>query len=296
MVTCMHYCGAAVLAQHGSAEVNAAVARGEHLSTLAFSEAGSRSHFWAPTSTARADGDEVILDARKSWVTSAHSATAYVWSSGPLSAEGASTLWLVPADAAGLSTPGVYQGLGLRGNDSTPIAADGVRISAASRLGGDGEGFGLMMGVVLPAFNLMNAACSVGLMEGALAAAAAHLIGTRYTHLDSSLAELPTVRAYLAKARTRADMARALWERTLQEVEAGNPDLMFRILEVKAATNDAAIEVTQVCMRVCGGAAYRADVGVERRFRDAQAGSIMAPTADVLYDFMGKALCQLDLF
>ena len=29
---------------------------GQHLSTLAFSEAGSRSHFWAPTSTARAEG------------------------------------------------------------------------------------------------------------------------------------------------------------------------------------------------------------------------------------------------
>ena len=44
---------------------------GEHLSTLAFSEAGSRSHFWAPLGTATATGDAVRLDARKSWVTSA---------------------------------------------------------------------------------------------------------------------------------------------------------------------------------------------------------------------------------
>ena len=48
--------------------VRRAIAAGEHLSTLAFSESGSRSHFWAPLSTATLDGDEVVLDASKSWV------------------------------------------------------------------------------------------------------------------------------------------------------------------------------------------------------------------------------------
>ena len=65
-----------------------AAASGAHLSTLAFSEAGSRSHFWAPVSTAKRDGDDVVLDARKSWITSASKATAYVWSSRPLQADG----------------------------------------------------------------------------------------------------------------------------------------------------------------------------------------------------------------
>jgi hypothetical protein len=39
----------------------------------------------------------VLLDASKSWVTSAFEADSYVWSSKPLAAEGASTLWLAPA-------------------------------------------------------------------------------------------------------------------------------------------------------------------------------------------------------
>ena len=100
MVLCMHYCGTAVLEKHGPRAVREAAARGEHLSTLAFSEAGSRSHFWAPVSTATKKGDAVILDARKSWITSASHAAAYVWSSKPVAAEGPSTIWLVPADAA----------------------------------------------------------------------------------------------------------------------------------------------------------------------------------------------------
>src|SRR5262245_1324915 len=45
MVTCMHYCGTAVLEAFASRDVRKAAARGTHLSTLAFSEAGSRSHF-----------------------------------------------------------------------------------------------------------------------------------------------------------------------------------------------------------------------------------------------------------
>ncbi|HEY0082982.1 MAG TPA: acyl-CoA dehydrogenase family protein, partial [Pyrinomonadaceae bacterium] len=57
MVVCMHYAGTAVIEAHGSQAVREAIARGEHLTTLAFSEQGARSHFWAPTSTsARAEG------------------------------------------------------------------------------------------------------------------------------------------------------------------------------------------------------------------------------------------------
>ena len=49
MVLCMHYCGAAVLEASARATSGSAAAAGEHLSTLAFSEAGSRSQFWAPS-------------------------------------------------------------------------------------------------------------------------------------------------------------------------------------------------------------------------------------------------------
>src|SRR5262245_16132553 len=57
MVVCMHYCGASVLEQLGDKETRKAIAKGTHLTTLAFSEAGSRSQFWAPVSTATVKGD-----------------------------------------------------------------------------------------------------------------------------------------------------------------------------------------------------------------------------------------------
>jgi alkylation response protein AidB-like acyl-CoA dehydrogenase len=296
MVMCMHYSGALVLASLASPEVNQAVARGEHLSTLAFSEAGSRSQFWAPTSSARAEGDTVVLDAQKSWVTSASRATAYVWSSRPTGPEGFSTLWLVDRAAPGLSVPRAFDGLGLRGNDSTPVTAQGVRIPLRSRLGEDGKGFDVMMGVVLPSFNLMNAACSIGLSESALTGAAAHLGATTLEHTGEALRALPTIRAYYAKARVQADAARMLWEDARVAVHTGRADAMLRVLEVKACAAETALEVVATMMRVCGGAAYRKEVGVDRAFRDAQAASVMGPTSDVLYDFIGKATLGLPLF
>jgi alkylation response protein AidB-like acyl-CoA dehydrogenase len=77
---------------------------------------------------------------------------------------------------------------------------------------------------------------------------------------------------------------------------ANRPDTMLRVLEAKAAAGEAASEVTDLAMRVCGGAAFRKDVGVERVFRDARAGLVMSPTTDILYDFIGKAVCGLPLF
>jgi alkylation response protein AidB-like acyl-CoA dehydrogenase len=296
MVLCMHYAGAAVIEAHGPRDTREAIAAGRHLTTLAFSEAGSRSHFWAPVSTATASNGHIQIDARKSWITSAGQADSYVWSSAPLAAEGASTIWLIPAGADGLSIPAPFNGLGLRGNHSSPVTAAGVAVPGAAMLGPDGGGFDIMMGIVLPYFQLMSAAASIGTMSAATAKAAAHVGGAALQHLGPSLADLPTVRAYIARIQIKTDMARALLLDTMAALEEGRADAMLRVLEVKAAAGEAATEVTDLAMRVCGGAAFRKEVGVERHFRDARAATVMAPTTDVLYDFIGKAVCGLPLF
>jgi alkylation response protein AidB-like acyl-CoA dehydrogenase len=296
MVMCMHFCGAAVLEAHAARDIRRAAASGAHLSTLAFSEAGSRSHFWIPVSTARQNGDGIVLDARKSYVTSASKATSYVWSSQPLSKEGLSTIWLVPAGTPGILVQGPFDGLGLRGNDSSPVAANGARVPESAMLGRDGKGFDIMMGIVLPMFNVLSTACSVGIMEAAVQRTAQHASNVRYADLDSTLADLPTIRNYIGRMRVKADMVRALLEDTITAVETGRGDATLRVLSCKAAAGEAATEVVETAMRVCGGAAFRKDLAVERFFRDAHAAGVMGPTTDVLYDFIGKAMCGIKLF
>jgi alkylation response protein AidB-like acyl-CoA dehydrogenase len=296
MVLVMHYCGTAVLEAHASKEARVAAASGAHLSTLAFSEAGSRSHFWAPAGTASERNGHVHLNADKSWVTSASHATAYVWSSRPLAAEGVSTIWLVPSSAHGLSVAGPFEGLGLRGNDSSPVAAVDVEVPSSAMLGSDGQGFEIMMSVVLPVFAVLSAACSNGLMSGAIRRTVDHLTRTRHSDTGSALADLPTIRSYIARARIKADASDALLGDTLAAIALKRADTMLRVLECKAAAAECANEALDIAMRVCGGAAFRKEVGVERLFRDARAAGVMAPTTDVLYDFIGKAVCGMPLF
>ena len=297
MIVCMHYCATAVIEQLGPTEIRGAIGAGKHLSTLAFSELGSRSQFWAPLSTAAADGDEVRLTARKSWITSSRNADSYVWSSKPLQGGELSTLWLVPRTTPGLRVADAgFDGMGLRGNDSSPVTAEDARVPQSARLGEDGAGFGVMMGTVLPWFNVLSAAVSCGLMEVAVTRSAAHAAGTQFQHAGSAIADLPTVRAFLARMRIATDHNKALLADTLAAIAGGRADATLRVLECKAAAGESAGQVTDLAMRVCGGAAFRKEVGVERVFRDARAALVMSPTTDILYDFIGKAVCGLPLF
>jgi alkylation response protein AidB-like acyl-CoA dehydrogenase len=310
MVVCMHYCGAIVIEQLGDVATRQAIAAGKHLTTLAFSEAGSRSHFWAPLGIAKPDGAHVRLTARKSWITSAHHADSFVWSSKPVAGSELSTLWLVPRTTPGLRiSAAAFDGLGLRGNDSVPVTAEDVRLPQTARLGDDGAGFGVMMGTVLPWFNVLTASVSTGLMESAVTRSAAHVAGTRFDHAGSSLADLPTIRAFIARMRIATDHNKTLVADTIAAITSGRADATLRVLESKAAAGESAAEVTDLAMRVCGGAAFRKESapgkeraglapagGVERVFRDARAALVMGPTTDVLYDFIGKAVCGLPLF
>jgi alkylation response protein AidB-like acyl-CoA dehydrogenase len=297
MVLCMHYCATAVIEELGPLEIRSAIAAGKHLSTLALSEVGSRSQFWVPMSTAIPEGNDVILTARKSFATSAHNADSYVWSSKPMAGDELSTLWLVPRRTEGVRVADAgFDGLGLRGNDSTPITAEGARIPANARLGDDGGGFAIMMGTILPWFNVLASSVSLGLMETAVQRTCVHAAGTKLQHAGTAIAELPTVRAYIARMRIKTDQNKALIADTLAAITGNRADTLLRVLESKAAAGEGAAEVTDLAMRVCGGVAFRKEVGVERIFRDARAAQIMSPTTDILYDFLGKALCGLPLF
>jgi alkylation response protein AidB-like acyl-CoA dehydrogenase len=275
------------------------IGAGRHLSTLAFSEAGSRSHFWAPVSRAHRNGNGVRISARKSFVTSAGHAQSYVVSS--LAPEGTgltdSTLYVLPAETRGLSVVAPWDGLGLRANASAPIAMDDCQIPFHFQLTDDGAGFQAMLNVVLPLFSLGTAAVALGLCRASVAGTAAHLKNTKFEHLGQSLGEsLPTLRAQLAAMQIDTDGLSARIDDFIEHLEKPRETTMLRVLEAKAAAGEVAIGVTSAAMRVCGGAAFSKHLSIERLFRDAHAGAVMAPTGDVLREFIGKSVLGIPLF
>ncbi len=296
MITTMHFCATAVIEQYGSDALRRDVAERGKLSTLAFSESGSRSHFWLPVSTAEKTPQGIKLNAAKQLITSSNEADIFVWSSKPAAAEGLSSIWAVPSDASGLGVGAVFEGLGFRGNCSSPMVAKDVIVPESSVLGEDGKGFDVMMGTVMPYFSILNASVSLGMMEGVFARTIQHVTGSKYSYDQSTLASLPQVRGHVAKMRVRIDMVRGFLLDAVDAIEGSREDAMLRVLESKVVGAESSLEVHDLAMRVCGGAAFRKDVAVERFFRDSRAATVMAPVTDALYDFIGKAVCGMPVF
>jgi alkylation response protein AidB-like acyl-CoA dehydrogenase len=302
MVYLMHVCATATIVARPHAiiaETLKEIAAGQHLSTLAFSETGSRSHFWAPLSRARRSNGGVRATAKKSFVTSAGYAQSYVVSM--LAPDGAgptdSTLYLVPASTSGLSVVGAWDGMGLRANASAPMVLEDCELPSTLQLTEDGAGFNAMLNVVLPLFNLGTASVGLGLCRAAVVATAAHLKTARFEHLGQTLGEsLPTLRAQLAAMQIETDGLAARIDDLVDHLERPRETTLLRVLETKAAAGDIAISVTSAAMRACGGAAFSKHLAIERLFRDAHAGAVMAPTGDVLREFISRAILGMPLF
>lgn len=300
MIYKMHLSGVAAYVASGKrmADTLRDVARGEHLSTLAWSETGSRSQFWAPVSKPMQNGAGLVLHADKSFVTAAGEADGYVVSTQWVEAESPlqSMLYLVLKDDEGIEVGRPWKGIGLRGNASSPMKFEGVRVDESRALSEEARGMDTMLGVVLPVFMLGNAAISVGICERATRATQAHITSTRFEHSDSRLADLPNLRARLAEMRIETDRARAHLVSVIDSVENPSPITQLLVLESKTAAAESAVKVTEIGMRACGGAAFGGRVGLERQFRDARASIVMSPTTDHTHEFIGRALCGMELF
>ena len=302
MVYVMHVTAAqAILVSEtldGRDELLGQIADGQHLTTLAFSERGSRSQFWAPVSKLEQNGAGFVTSAYKSWVTSANHADSYVCSAQRPDSESPldSTLYLLRRDAQGTRIDGEFEGLGLRGNDSAPVVIESVKVGEGDLLTEQGGGAAAMLEVVLPWFVVGTAAMANGLCRAASSATAAHLTSTGFETDGTMLRDLPNLRVRLAKMNVRTEQSRALLAFTVGEMEQPNEQTPLYVLQSRVAALEATLEVTDLAMKACGGAAFSKHLAVERIFRDARAGCIMAPTIDHLHEFIGRALTGLPLF
>jgi len=301
MVYVMHVTAATMIETSTTLTAKAAVLRaiadGQRLTTLALSERGSRSQFWAPISQLVAQGDTYQTHAFKSWVTAAHHADWYVSSAQCPGAQSPMefTLYLLPRTRSGVHHPETFNGMGLRGNDSAPVTLDGVVVQQEDLLTEQGKGLECALQVGVPWFNIGTAAMAHGLCLAAVDATARHLQGTGFAHTGTGLRDLPILRARLAEMSVATEQSRALLGHTLREMASPDAATPLWVLRTRMAGLQAAVQVTDLAMKVCGGAAFSRHLGIERLFRDARAGWVMAPTVDHLADFIGRALTGLPL-
>ena len=274
------------------------IARGEHLTTLAFSESGSRSQFWAPMSKLIDNGDDCVISARKSWVTSANHADSFVSSAqSPGNALPAElTLYLLDPKSPGVRIASEFNGLGLRGNDSVPVDIESARVPQGDMLTNHGAGSEMTLGVLLPWFIVGTSAMANGLCRATVDRTTEHLSKHKFENTGSHLRDLPNLRSRLAQMSVLTQQSRALLGFALASMLAGDQQTPVLLMQARTASLSAAVDVTDLAMKTCGGAAFSKQLPIDRLFRDARAGWVMAPTVDHLWDFIGRSLTGMPLF
>jgi alkylation response protein AidB-like acyl-CoA dehydrogenase len=289
----MHNVAVMCLVTHGSDELKKriftdVIENGRFLA-LAYSEFGSGTHFYVTEMSAEVNGDHTTFNGKKSMVTSATYASYYLVLA-PSVEEGKINNWVFPLESKGLSfKPSEWNGMGMRGNSSCPMHIDQVTLDSFYRIGAEGSGAEQVFNVVAPFFITGLGAVYSGTASHIFEVAAGHTTNRKYPD-GSSLSHIETVQIHLGNMYKQAAAAKAMTMEAARAGASGEADALAKILAARINASEAAIECGRLAMRVGGGKAYNKALPLERLLRDAYAGQIMAPSADVLSVWLGKAL------
>lgn len=294
----MHNVALTVVLSRGSEEMKQRIVKEvveeRKLLALAYSELGTGTHFYISDLKAENDGDKKLLSGVKSMVTSAEQASYYLVLA-PSDVEGAIDNWLVPLETPGLKfEQNTWHGLGMRGNASCQMHLNKAAVSVSNRIGEEGAGQEHVFNVVAPFFIAGLAGVYSGLGEHMLEESIAHAKERKYTS-GTSLAEIETVQIHLAKMYNLVNSSVCAAKEATRSAAAGEEDALAKILSARIIACEMVIEAGRLGMRVGGGKAYNKAGCMERLLRDAYAGQIMAPSADVLTVWLGKAITGLPL-
>ncbi|CAM4295110.1 acyl-CoA dehydrogenase family protein [Paenibacillus tarimensis] len=289
----MHNVAVMCLVTHGSDELKKRVftdiVENGTFMALAYSEFGTGTHFYITEMTAEVNGDKTTFNGKKSMVTSAAYASYYLVLA-PSVEEGQINNWVFPLESEGLSFGlSDWNGLGMRGNSSCPVLINQVTLDSSYRIGAEGSGQEQVFNVVAPFFITGLGAVYSGTALHMFEVASGHAVDRKYPD-GSSLSNIETVQIHIGDIYKNASAAKAITLEAARAGANGEADALAKILSARIFASEAAIECGRLAMRVGGGKAYNKALPLERLLRDAYAGQIMAPSADVLSVWLGKAL------
>jgi len=121
---------------------------GEHVGSLAMSEAGAGSDVMSMRTSASREGDNYVLNGSKMWITNAPEADTsiiYAVTGTEASENGRLSAFIVERDFPGYSTAQKMDKLGMRGSDTSEIILDNCVVPAANLLATEGKGASILM-------------------------------------------------------------------------------------------------------------------------------------------------------
>jgi alkylation response protein AidB-like acyl-CoA dehydrogenase len=256
------------------------IASGKAIGAYSLTESQSGSDAGAMKSRATRDGDNYILNGRKSWVTSGPVADYYVvfMMTAGEAAEGITAFLVKPtARSAREERAEAWDPC----SATSELIFDNCCVPAANRLGEEGEGFKIAM-TVLDAGRIGIATQALGIAEAAYEAARRYAVEREA--FGQPIGAFQGTGFKIADMKTRIEASRLLIYNAAMAKEKSKKDASRYSLEASMAklfASETAMYVTHQAIQIHGGIGYSKELPVERYFRDAKITEIYEGTSEI---------------
>jgi alkylation response protein AidB-like acyl-CoA dehydrogenase len=255
-----------------------AVASGETTIAVSISEPNAGSAATDAATTARIEGDEVVLNGTKRWCSGAGFSEKYLVYVRFGDRKGAKAMGavLVDKDAAGLSFGPQEELMGFRGIGSADIVLDDVRVPLDDVIVAEG-GFRQLF-TAFSIERLGNSTMSLAVGQTALDRTARYV--QERQQFGKDIVEFQTVQSGLADMVVQVEAARLLIRRAAENAGTGAPSTLEASV-AKCFANEMAKKVSDLAIQLHGGYGYAAEYEIERLHRDAHGWAIAGGTPAV---------------
>ncbi|TML93371.1 MAG: acyl-CoA dehydrogenase [Actinobacteria bacterium] len=261
---------------------------GRRIGALGITEPGAGSDVAGIATKAIRDGDEYVVNGRKTFITNGCRADflLLVAKTDPTQRHAGISLLLVDADTPGFHVTRRLDKVGMLSSDTAELAFDDMRVPVANLLGDEGAGFNQIM------WELQGERLSAA--AGACAGAQHTLEATidYVQHREAfgkRIADFQSTRHKLAEMQTMIDAARALTYETAWRVQLGEYPVRA-ITEAKLLATRVHFQVADTCLQLHGGMGYMMEMPVQRAWRDSRLARIGAGADEVMLDYIAKGM------
>ena len=254
-----------------------AVRAGRKIAAFALTEPQAGSDVAALTLSARADGDDFVLNGEKTYISNGGIADFYVVFART-SDEGARGIsaFIVDADNPGLK---IAERIDVMApHPLARLKFSACRVPATARVGGAGEGFKIAM-ATLDVFRTTVGAAALGFARRALDEAVTRV--TQRELFGAKMAELPLVQAQLAQMALDVDASALLVYRSAWTRDGGAPRVTREASMAKLYATEAAQRVIDQAVQIFGGLGVTTGVPVEQLYREIRALRIYEGASEV---------------
>lgn len=267
------------------------IAAGKRLVAFALTESNAGSDAAAIQTTAKAEGNEYVINGTKQWITNGGEAEIYTiiaMTDKTKGARGASA-FIVEKGTPGFSFGKKEKKMGIKASTTRELIFDNCRIPKDNIIGKEGLGFIIAMKTLdnsRPGVGAQGVGVAQGAFEEALKFAKQRI------QFGQPIISFQAIQHMLADMATEIEAARALVYSVARYIDSGAKDISKESAMAKVFATDVAMRVTTNAVQILGGAGYMRDYPVEKMMRDAKVLQIYEGTNQIQRNIIAQALIK----